>query len=175
MPKLANETDLQYKRRVIDIYPLDKNESTVIQFTNKENFENNLSGLYKNSFVEFVGCKHHPVTKLNSDEKYINSIYGRNFPIIIGTYKTVEFFRNSGLDMFDNIVDHSYDSIENPVDRFFAAIESNKNLIKDYDQTKQLWKQNEHRFNKNVDFANNQMYDYYEAQSIRNLKEVLTK
>jgi hypothetical protein len=34
-----------------------------------------------------------------------------------------------GLDMYDDIIDHSYDNITDPIERVYAAIYNNKELL----------------------------------------------
>jgi hypothetical protein len=152
----------EFQKSVEDIYPLVAGTDTVIQFDNKTNFEKNLQTLYTNSFVEFISCRLYSEPTVSIDEKYINSIYGRNFPIIIGSQGTVEFYRKSGLDLFDDIVDHSYDLIANPIDRLICAVTRNRHLLTEYKTTKALWQTCEKRFNKNIVFAQKGMYIWYE-------------
>lgn len=150
-----------------DAYPLYPGSQAVVTFDNCSNFEKRLRPYYQNSFVEFIGCRLYSEPTVSIDEKYINSICARNFPVIIGSTGTVAFYRESGLDLFDDIVDHSYDLIENPISRLAKAIELNRHLLVDFDNTKQKWKQCEERFNDNLKISHKQMYNYYENKSLR--------
>ena len=110
-------------------------------------------------------------------EKTQNAFMGCNFPIFISTYGTVAFLREMRLDMYDDIIDHSYDTITDPVERVYAAIYNNKELLSNNNNTKKLWKENVDRVKSNAAFFSQTMYDFYEHRlttdfdkALRNLK-----
>jgi len=61
-------------------------------------------------------------------EKTFHAWTAEQVPIIIGHKGIVEHCRQMGFDMFDDLVDNSYDTIDGPT-RIRAAIELNKDLI----------------------------------------------
>jgi hypothetical protein len=128
---------------------------------NVRNFQRTLKKYYKETFVEFVAETSYTESCFLVTEKTANSILGCCFPIWIGSKGTVEFFRNIGLDVFDDIVDHSYDLIENPIERLISAIELNHKLLTDDKQTKNLWIENKDRFLRNVDFLKFDLEKFY--------------
>jgi len=75
--------------------------------------------------------------------------------------------------MFDDIVDHSYDTIDDPAIRLETAITKNLKLLTDNARTKQLWTQNLDRFKNNIDFCQKRMYNYYNSRSIDLFKEII--
>jgi hypothetical protein len=124
-----------------------------------------LRSRYENSFIEIVTEPTFPEPAFLMTEKYLNSIYACNFPIMIGSQGVVKFLRDFGFDVFDDVIDHSYDDIENPIDRIFAAYKLNMSLLKDVDRVKQLWVDHRDRFLANVDFAKKDMYLNYEKRA----------
>jgi hypothetical protein len=128
---------------------------------NVSNFNNKLTPYYQNTFVEIVAETSYTEKCFNLTEKTLNSIYGCNFPIILSSQGTVAFLRNAGMDMFDDIVNHNYDSLENPSDRLYRAVHDNIELLTNNKKTKELWSANCNRFIKNVDFAKNILYNFY--------------
>jgi hypothetical protein len=93
---------------------------------------------------------------------------------LIGSTGTVKFYRNLGIDMFDDVIDHSYDQIDNPVDRFYKAIVDNKHLITDTDQTKKIWQARESRFDENIDrFNNNEIYNNLRQKTLMMCNQVI--
>ena len=148
----------------VDIYKKEHND-------NPSNFKEKLVDYYRNSFVEIVSETSFTEKAFLITEKTLNSIYGCSFPIFISSAGTVELLRNMGMDMFDDIIDHSYDLIENPVDRLYQAIRSNLSLLTNNKKTKRLWSKNKDRFKNNVTWAQTTMYDYYtnRAQTIFDL------
>lgn len=133
---------------------------------NVKNFSQ-LRNRYKNSFIEVVAETTCPEPAFLMTEKYLNSIYACNFPIIIGSRGVVKFLREFGFDVFDDVIDHSYDLIENPIDRIFAAYDLNMSLLKDVAKVKNLWLDRRDRFQKNVDFARKDMYNNYMTRAHR--------
>lgn len=51
-------------------------------------------------------------------EKSLNAIYFSSIPIVVSCAGTVFNMREHGIDVYDDIIDHSYDEIENPQQRF---------------------------------------------------------
>jgi hypothetical protein len=51
-------------------------------------------------------------------EKSYLSMYYETLPIIVSVPGTVELLRTQGFDVFDDLIDHSYDSIINDINRF---------------------------------------------------------
>lgn len=66
------------------------------------------------------------VTETDFEEPYITSCTEKSYlsmfyetlPIIVSVPGTVELLRNQGFDLFDDIIDHSYDNIADDVNRF---------------------------------------------------------
>jgi len=128
---------------------------------NVGNFKNTLSNYYKNTFVEIITETSYTESCYNFTEKTLNSIYGCSFPILLCSKGSVDFLRNMGMDMFDDIIDHNYDTIEDPADRLYRAITANKELLTNNQATKDLWKMHQERFIKNIDFAKTKLYNFY--------------
>lgn len=139
---------------------------------NVANFDQSLRAKYQNSFVEIVTESSFSAPAYLITEKFLNSVYGCNFPILLSGAGAVAHLREMGFDMFDDIVDHSYDLIVNPFDRIISAVELNKQLLMDLDYVKQLWKSNQDRFEKNVAFAKIGMYKWYRARAIAQFNSV---
>jgi hypothetical protein len=117
------------------------------------NFSKNLKPLYALSAVEIINETIFFQASGLVTEKYLNSIYGDVFPIMLGTAGTVADLRNLGFDMFDDVIDHSYDSIKEPLIRLARAIELNAGILRDRDQAWRQWDLCEYRF-----LANRQVF-----------------
>jgi hypothetical protein len=132
---------------------------------NVANFKNKLCNYYKDSFVEIITETSYTELCYNITEKTLNSIYGCVFPILLCSKGSVAFLRDMGMDMFDDIVDHSYDHIDDPADRLYRAITDNMELLTSNQKTKDLWRVNQKRFIKNIDFAKTTMYNFYSSRA----------
>jgi hypothetical protein len=150
------------------IYTVAGNNDNVSNFTNK------LSHYYQDSFVEIVSETTFCSPAYLVTEKTLNSIYGCNFPIILSGVGHVQHLRDMGFDMFDDIIDHSYDTMTDPFDRIFNAIDNNKRLITDPEYVKQQWLQSKPRFIKNIEVAKN-MYDWYRTRIIEDFNNLQWK
>lgn len=140
---------------------------------NVGNFKNNLSTSYKDCFVEFVNETSCPEKCFLLTEKTLNSVYACNFPIWISSKGTVNFLRKIGLDVFDDIIDHSYDEIEDPSLRIYHAINKNKNFLMNTDLIKIKWKECKSRFINNVNFVKHDMYNYYQNRAETQFLEII--
>jgi hypothetical protein len=132
---------------------------------NVSNFKNKLSKYYENTFIEIISETSFTEACYNITEKTLNSIYGCCFPILLCSKGSVNFLRSVGIDMFDDIIDHSYDLIDDPSKRLETAIIKNKEILTNNDKVKQLWIENKERFQKNVNFCRTDLYLYYEKRA----------
>jgi hypothetical protein len=74
--------------------------------------------------------------------------------------------------MFDDVIDHSYDSISNPIDRIALAIDRNQRLFTDPDYVKDAWIRNQHRFESNITVANEIMFDWYRDRARQQFDQI---
>ena len=136
---------------------------------NYENFKK-LYKLYTNSFVEIISETSY-TSYGTMAEKYLHSVYACNFPILIASHGSVKYLRELGFDMFDDIVNHSYDNIESPCLRMETAIQQNihlfdKNVINEWHTVKD-------RFLNNVSFAKDKMYKVFEDRIYNEFKKAI--
>ena len=127
--------------------------SSLGQLNNIANFEVNLRPMYAGSLVEIVGETSFDEAAFNLTEKTMHCFAAFNFPIILSSCGTVQFLRSIGFDMFDDIVDHSYDLVKDPAKRVVTAIDNNYILMHNRDLAKQKWQECLPRFEKNWEFV----------------------
>jgi hypothetical protein len=140
---------------------------------NVSNFKNKLFKYYQNTFVEIISETSFTERCYLLTEKTLNSIYGLNFPILLSGQGAVKLLRNMGMDMFDDVIDHSYDQCENPIDRLYLALERNTKVLTNIEYVKQKWKECEPRFKKNVEWAKTTLYNYYEERTAELFQNVV--
>lgn len=131
---------------------------------NISNFDQCLRPRYQTSFIEIITESSFSSPGYMLTEKTMHGFYGCNFPIVLAGQGAVSHLRTVGFDMFDDIVDHSYDLTSNPIDRIVQAVDRNRHLLTDGDRVKQLWVNNKERFHNNVSVAN-RITDYYAARA----------
>ena len=165
-----NNIDLKeiYKNDAENVYPSN------IALSDADNFIEKLSLYYSNSVIAIITESTGIEPTATLTEKFVHCIIGRCFPIIIGTYKNVELYRNMGYDMFDDIIDHSYDYEPNPFYRMKMAIDSNIEILTNKEFAVDLYYKNEHRLDANIENYKKQ-YNIILGDTIGNLDAELSK
>jgi hypothetical protein len=77
-------------------------------------------------------------------EKTIMSIYGGTIPIWVGGWRCADSMQRLGFDVFDDIVDHSYQTLEDPLQRVRNSITLNKKLLSNFEITTSIIKRLQH-------------------------------
>jgi len=77
-----------------------------------------------------------------------------------------------GIDMFDDVIDHSYDIIEDPALRINSAIDLNLDILTSSNVI-ELWKENKYRIDKNIAFVKEgKLKDFYTDRFWNTLKGI---
>lgn len=148
-----------------DITPIKVNSVYIASNNdNVRNFNLHLRPMYENSVVEVVTESSFSAPGFNLTEKTQNAFYACNFPIVLGGRGIVQHLRDLGFDMYDDVIDHSYDSVANPFDRIIAAVKNNQRLLCDADYARQQWLACRTRIEANVDVVRN-VYSWYERRA----------
>jgi hypothetical protein len=116
--------------------------------------------VYEPSFISLItepGWNDHSTTLT---EKTLFAFDAGTMPIWIGGYQQAQQLKNLGFDVFDDIIDHSYQFLEDPMTRMQQAIKSNLYLLKDPAQLKNIFEANQKRFCHNRDHARSSNWFY---------------
>jgi hypothetical protein len=136
------------------------------------NYNRNLLPVFEKIAVEIItGTMFFEKTPVLS-EKEVQSVYAKNFPIYIngpGIVREIRKFMQ--IDMFDDIIDHSYDEIEDHFERMAAAIDRNEHLLNGSTNIRELWNDNRKRFEQNCQIMDDGLYDKTK-QKIRNHEQI---
>jgi len=84
-------------------------------------------------------------------EKTIMAIYGGTIPIWVGGWRIADYMRNQGFDVFDDVVDHSYQCLSDPAQRVAQAVASNLDLLREPDLD--FFDRYQHRLQRNYNLA----------------------
>jgi hypothetical protein len=159
---------LYYDKKDLQVDPYEIYDKTN---NNVGNFNNSLRAKYQNVFVEIVSESSFSAPAYNVTEKTLNSFYACNFPIILGGRGIVQQLRDMGFDMFDDIINHSYDNLDNPIDRITSAIDSNIQMLTDSGYVKSQWQACRGRFENNVAVAKT-IYRWYEDRFKKQIRQL---
>jgi hypothetical protein len=163
----GNEKLKTYAFSIQDNYHIYKN----LDNDNVSNFQNKLTNFYKNTFIEIIMETSYFEKCFLLTEKTSNCIHGCNFPIWISSAGTVKFLRELGLDVFDDVINHGYDLIEDPVERANLAIKLNIDLLSDQVKVKELWQDNKQRFINNSVFLKTNFLNFYKNRTLSKFQE----
>lgn len=155
-----------YVGSVADVYPNRRIDNT-------ENFDQRLRGLYQDSAVEIVNETTFEGPGYHVTEKFLNSVYGLNLPIVLGQPGVVAHLRGLGFDMFDDVIDHSYDLIVSPFLRLTTAIKSNQRLLADREHAIATWNQCQSRLQANYKFAQTHLHQKCQDRVMEQLPEAM--
>lgn len=92
----------------------------------KPMFENTAVSLISESVVNEVQCGSWSV---HFSEKTLFSVIGLNFPIWVGGYGQAEAWASLGFDIFEDVVNHSYQYKNTLVERCYYALHDNRHLL----------------------------------------------
>lgn len=119
------------------------------------NYSENLFPIYQRSRLEIITSTSYEVPTPQISEKEMQSVYGCVFPLLISSVYQIQLLRKWGFDMFDDIIDHSYDLVHEPAERFKKAINDNIELLDGRKDLESLWNRSYERFSYNCDIADN--------------------
>jgi hypothetical protein len=91
-------------------------------------------------------------------EKTVMAMYAGTLPIWVGGWRLPDAMRDLGFDVFDDIVDHSYSTLADPVARLDQALIKNQRLLTDFDLVSELIAANQSRLQHNVDLVEQNVF-----------------
>lgn len=103
---------------------------TEYDFINATNFQKNMSDIFYQSVFSVVLEPTFWENDVHISEKYLNALYGLTIPIVSG-YNSCDCLKSMGFDVFDDIIDTSYQHIENAATRAWQMMELNKTVFFD--------------------------------------------
>jgi len=97
--------------------------------------------------------------EVHISEKSYRPFYFYQLPIFVASHRHVEFIKKTyDFDLFDDLIDHSYDNILDNDERFLAIMTEIKRLHGIKDEVVEYYIKNEQRFKKNKEIID-ELYD----------------
>jgi hypothetical protein len=125
-------------------------------FDDKENTdyinwgETYVASTYENSYFNITTETEYSSDTLHISEKSFKAFYTMQFPLILASPNHItEIRKHYDFDWFDDIIDHSYDTIIDHQDRLFKFVAEIKRINDNKEMFIEFYKNNKHRFLKN--------------------------
>ena len=105
---------------------------------------------YENTYVNIVTESNYHFDAVHITEKSLKPFYFYQLPIFLSSPRHVKYLRDlHGFDVFDDLINHSYDREPNMRKRFFMVLDEIKRLNKNKDKVIEFYNNNIERFEKN--------------------------
>ena len=131
-------------------------ELDAITKTNADVYEKLLKkAIYEPSYISLVTEPLYYENETMITEKTLMAVYGGTIPIWVGGYFIADHMRELGFDVFDDLIDHSYQQEYYPFDRCYQAISKNLSVLQDISKLQDFFVNNRHRFEHNLNLLIN--------------------
>jgi hypothetical protein len=139
-------------------------EDATDTFKSELNFENSYINIVTESHYHF---REHDV---HITEKSFKPFYFLQLPLFLASYQHVKLMRQEyDLDLFDDLIDHSYDNEIDDVKRFHMVVNEIKRLSNMRNEISEFYKNNVDRLIHNHNFVKNNNYEEIFKQYILNI------
>ncbi len=109
---------------------------------------------YKNSYVNITTETEFDTTEIHISEKSFKPFVAFQFPLILASPHHIrEIKKHYNFDFFDDVIDHSYDSIEDHKERLIAFVKEIKRINDNKQFFIDFYKNNRDRFQKNHQYS----------------------
>ena len=121
------------------------------RFTNQETYDKLLrTTVFEPSCISLITESLFFEQETRISEKTIMAIWGGTIPIWVGGWRHADRLRELGFDLFDDVVDHSYQTMPDPLDRCYSAIKLSIDLLQDPNQVRKFMQTNQARLEHNL-------------------------
>jgi hypothetical protein len=101
-------------------------------------------------------------------EKTLMAMWAGTIPVWVGGWRIADWLRSRGFDVFDDIVNHNYQQLQDPHDRCRQAIELNLPLLKNFNVAFDYFIKNQTRFQHNLDLLRS---DFFRNECLKIIKQ----
>ena len=159
-------TGLKYSKFEID-------KTDLLQMDGGHVININTAACFINCYVNIITETNFYLSEIHASEKSFRAFYFMQLPIFVATHGHVEYLRKQfGFDMFDDLIDHSYDLEEDSQKRIKKVFEEIKRLNDNKKSVISFYKNNKDRFEKNLDLFQKL---YKKNETMKFFKELLNK
>jgi len=131
--------------------------------------------LFEPSYVSLISEPVYDVRAVMITEKTTMAIWGGTIPIWVGGWNIANTMKNIGFDVFDDLIDHSYQNMPNAFDRCYFAIERNLEILQNQKLLKQYFEANKSRFENNLKLCQGNYLKQYRLDHCKKYPVLLEK
>lgn len=131
---------------------------------NTYTWNNFLKNIFTSSAVSLITESHGHLKKAGFTEKTSYAILGLTFPIWVGGYNQAQGLKQLGFDVFEDIIDHSYQSYPTLIERCYYAIANNLEILSNKSLAHELRTKNINRLKANRDLL---LGDHTEIENLK--------
>lgn len=133
---------IQLKKQFIEYETLGINNSNQLSIANYGgtawSWQNGLQELFSKSAISLITESVSYQKCAVFTEKTVYSVLGLTFPIWVGSYNQASEWKRLGFDVFDDIINHSYQSYNTLIERCYYAFADNLDLLSNKDKSAEL-------------------------------------
>ena len=154
-----------------------KYETNKKSWLNKEDNRNIVQKLtpecFTNCYINIITETWQSTNEIHISEKSFRPFYFMQLPIFVATHNHVKYLKNRfGFDLFDDLIDHSYDSEPDWKKRMLLVLDEIKRLNNNKELVIDFYKKNKDRFENNLKIILN---EYKSNDTISYFKKIITK
>jgi hypothetical protein len=138
----------------------------------KKNYENweLVKPTYTSSIIHLITGTPEYERATVVDEKFYQCVMGMNIPLWIGGgINQADCHSRHGIDVFDDIIDHSYQYCSTVVERCYRAFKDNLHLLQNFDQLNEIYQQILPRLHNNIKQLESNHFKEYNNDIINSL------
>ena len=126
---------------------------------------------YNNSYIQMINESYYEDEEaILLSEKSIIPFYFSQLPLFLASHHHVKFFREKyDFDLFDDIIDHSYDDEPNNFKRMQMILNEVKRLNENKQEIIDFCINNKDRFERNKNLINKIVIDFKDSQYIKKI------
>lgn len=134
-------------------------------YDNAFSYQNQLKhNLFEPSYVSLISEPIYDVKAVMITEKTTMAIWGGTVPIWVGGWNIANEMKKIGFDVFEDLIDHSYQTLPNAFDRCYFAIKLNLNVLKNQQLLKDYFENNKSRFEHNLNLCQSNYLKQYRLE-----------
>ena len=128
---------------------------------------------FTNCYINIITETWHEIKEIHVSEKSYRAFYFMQLPIFVAAQNHVKYLKTRfGFDLFDDLIDHSYDSEPDSKKRMLLVLNEIKRLNDNKDLVIDFYKKNKSRFEKNLKIILN---EYDSNDIISYFKKIITR